>query len=142
MDFSEQDGSNDIHNTIVMSYTRCHKMTENGKNSVFWHFMTSCIWQKVSLTITIWVSLEPYCSQQSTHRFKILKNTRKPHEIFKMWFLLFSLYMAIYKNRLPGLGERDMVGHWNSFCFQLSHNDEGLGGENINFWNFGFFKTP
>ena len=27
------------------------------------------------------------------------------------------------------------------FCFHLSHNDEGLGAENIHIWNFEFFKT-
>ena len=67
-------------------------MPENGKTVVFWHLLTSGTLRKVSLPMAIWVSLEPYCSHQSTHRFKILKNERKSPKIRKNGiFMIFPL---------------------------------------------------
>ena len=68
INLSVQYGSFDTHIDILndilchMAYViKCRKMAKYG---ILWHFMTYAIWHKMSLSMSIWVSKEPYRSDK------------------------------------------------------------------------------
>ena len=56
-----------VMQALKKSHLMCHKkqyQIEKLGNGTLWHFMTYIIWHKMSWTIAIWISKEPYESDK------------------------------------------------------------------------------
>ena len=130
---SAQYGSFDTHNAMVydilcpmVCVIKCHKMT---KNAILRHFMTHAIWHKMSSTIAIWVSKEPYQADKliyenktnNFHHFWIVKCKKLSEHIFLCIFEPFSADSFVNLNS-KSTQEDQLQIRWNFVTYlKISH---------------------
>ena len=127
----------------------CHKkqyQIEKLGNGTLWHFMTYIIWHKMSWTIAIWISKEPYESDKYScekifYSFLFILQCKMQKQKTTFSFVFLSRSLCKFKIKTSNLIHYLIsLFIWNLYV-KTSWN-YGKRPETNNIWKFWNFRTP